>query len=126
VNQATISIAVVTTTTIIKATDMIAAITDLTIVIKTMDATIALDVTTRTQKAPSPTTRRMIPSAITPRKGATRPCTMTSPLSQALAIYPEKEVDLIQDLLCALNLGLALAQAARATTIIMSTKMTIG
>jgi hypothetical protein len=42
------------------------------------------------------------------------------------AIRPEKEVDLVQDLLCALNLGLALAQAARATTIIMSTKMTIG
>jgi hypothetical protein len=34
-----------------------------------------------------------------------------------------KEVDLVQDLLCALNLGLALAQAAGATTTIMSTKM---
>jgi hypothetical protein len=51
---------------------------------------------------------------------------MTSPLSQALAICPEKEVDLVQDLLCALDLGCALAQAARATTIIMSTKMTVG
>jgi hypothetical protein len=48
---------------------------------------------------------------------------MTSPLSQAPAIHPEKEVDLVQDLLCALNLGLALAQAARATTTIMLTKM---
>jgi hypothetical protein len=35
-------------------------ITNLTIVIETIDATIALDVTTRTQKAPSPTARRMI------------------------------------------------------------------
>jgi hypothetical protein len=96
------------------------------IVIKTMGVVIALKVTTRTQKAPSPTTRRMIASAITPRKGATRPCIMTNPPSQVPAIHPEKEVNLVQDLLCALDLGLALAQAARATTIIMSTKMTIG
>ncbi len=51
---------------------------------------------------------------------------MTSTLSQALAFRPKKEVDLVQDLLCALNLGVTLAQAARATTIVMSTKMTIG
>jgi hypothetical protein len=51
---------------------------------------------------------------------------MTSSLSRPPAICPEKEVDLVQDLLCALNLGCALAQAARATTIIMSTKTTIG
>jgi hypothetical protein len=38
----------------------------------------------------------------------------------------KKEVNLVQDLLCALDLGLALAQAARATTIIMLAKMTIG
>jgi hypothetical protein len=101
-------------------------ITDLTIVIERIDATIVLDVTTRTQKAPSPTTRRMIASMITPRKRATRPCIMTSTLSQALAFRPKKEVDLVQDLLCALNLGVTLAQAARATTIVMSTKMTIG
>jgi hypothetical protein len=48
VNQATVNIAVVTTTTIIKATDAIAMIADLTIVIKTIDATIDLNVTTRT------------------------------------------------------------------------------
>jgi hypothetical protein len=48
---------------------------------------------------------------------------MTSPLSQALAIPPEKEVNLAQDLLCALNLGLALTQAVGATTTIMLTKM---
>ncbi len=48
---------------------------------------------------------------------------MTSPLSQALAICPEEGVDLIQDLLCALDLGLPLAQAAGAMTTIMSTKM---
>jgi hypothetical protein len=49
---------------------------------------------------------------------------MTSPPSRVPAIHPEKEVNLIQDLLCALNLGLALAQAAKATTIIMLTKTT--
>ncbi len=38
---------------------------------------------------------------------------MTSPLCQAPAAHPEKEVDL--DLLCALDLVLALAQAAEAT-----------
>jgi hypothetical protein len=37
-----------------------------------------------------------------------------------------KEVGLVQYLLCALDLGLALAQAAGATTTIMSTKMTAG
>jgi hypothetical protein len=47
-NQATISIAVLTTATIIKATDTIATITNLTTIIKTIGATIALDVTTRT------------------------------------------------------------------------------
>ncbi len=46
---------------------------------------------------------------------------MTSPLCQALAILPEKEVNLVQDLLCAL--GLALTQAAGATTTIILTKM---
>jgi hypothetical protein len=68
----------------------------------------------------------MIASAITPRKRATRPCIMTSPLSQVPAIHPEKEFNLVQDLLRALDLGLALAQVARATTIIMSTKMIVG
>jgi hypothetical protein len=47
-NQATISTAVVTTATIIEATNKIAMITNLTIVIKPIDATIALDVMTRT------------------------------------------------------------------------------
>ncbi len=46
---------------------------------------------------------------------------MTSPLRQALAIRPEKGVDL--DLLCALALVLALTQAAGATKIIMSNNM---
>jgi hypothetical protein len=97
-----------------------------TIVIETIGITIALEVTRRTQKAPSPKTRRMIASAITPRKGATRPCIMTSPPSQAPTIHPEKEVDLVQDLLRALNLVLPLTQAARAMPIITSTKMTVG
>jgi hypothetical protein len=126
VNQATASIAVVTTTIIIEATNAITMIANLTIIIKTINATIALDMMTRTQKAPGHTTRRMIASAITPRNRVTRPCIMTSPFSQVPAIHPEKKVDLVQDLLRTLNLGLALSQAARATTIIMSTKMIIG
>jgi hypothetical protein len=65
----------------------------------------------------------MIASAITPRKRATMPCIMTNPLIQAPTIRPKKEVNLVQDLLRALNLGLALAQAVRALTTIMSTKM---
>ncbi len=119
VNQTTISIAVVTTATIIEATKAIATITNLAIVIETTDAMITLDVTTRTRKAPSPTTRRMIASTITPRKRVMRPCIMTSPLRQALAIHPEKEVNLVQDLIHSLNLGLALAQVVRATTTII-------
>ncbi len=76
---------------------------------------------TRTRGTASPTTRRMIASAITSRKRVMRPCTMTSPLHWAPAICPEKGVDL--DLLCALALVLALAQAAGATKIIMSNNM---
>jgi hypothetical protein len=122
-DQATVSIAVVNIATTIKATDATAPITNPTIVIKTINATIALDVTTRTQRATSSTTRRMIASAITSRKRATRPCIMTSPLCQAPAICPEEGVDLVPDLLCVLVLGLALAQAAGARTTIMLTKM---
>jgi hypothetical protein len=48
---------------------------------------------------------------------------MTSPLCQAPAICLEEGINRIQDLLWALVLGLALAQAAGATTTIMSTKM---
>jgi hypothetical protein len=66
----------------------------------------------------------MISSAITSRKRTTRPCIMTSPLHQAQAICPEKGVVLAQDLLCALILGLALAQATGVTTITMWLRMT--
>jgi hypothetical protein len=104
-------------------TNTIATITNLAIVIEMTDTTIALDVTTRTWKAPSPMTRRMIASTITPRKRVTRSCRMTSPLSQALAICPERGVDLVQDLLHALNPVLALSQAIGATNTITSTKM---
>jgi hypothetical protein len=67
----------------------------------------------------------MIAGTITSRKRATRPCIMTSPLCQALAICPEEGVDLVPDHLSTLvpALGLALAQAAGATTTIMLTKM---
>jgi hypothetical protein len=81
VNQATIIIAVGNIVTIIEATNATAMINNPTVVIETIGIAIALKVTTRTQKAPSPTTRRMIASAITPRKGATRPWIMTSPPS---------------------------------------------
>ncbi len=79
---------------------------------------IVVNATTRTQGTASHTTRRMIASAITSRKRVTRPCTMTSPLCRALAVCPEKGVNL--DLLPALALVLALAQAAGVTKIIMS------
>jgi hypothetical protein len=123
VHQATVSITVVTIWTIVKGANAIATITKLFIVIGTTNTTIALDMTTRTPHSPGPTTRKMIASAITLRKRAMRPCIMTSPLSQSLAIYPERGVDLVQDLLHALNLGLALAQAVRATNTITLTKM---
>jgi hypothetical protein len=48
---------------------------------------------------------------------------MTSPLCQAPAIFPEEGVDLVPDLLRALVLGLALAQAAGAMKTIMLNKM---
>jgi hypothetical protein len=108
--------------TTIEATNATATIANPTIVIKTIDATIALNATTRTQKAQSPTTRRMIASAITSKKRVTRPCIMTSPLCQAPAIHPKEGADLVPDLLCVLVLGLTLTQAAGATSTIMSTK----
>jgi hypothetical protein len=100
---------------------MIATIANLIIVIKTINAMIMVDATTRTRGTTSPTTRRMIASAITSRKRVTRPCTITSPLCQAPAICPEKGVDL--NLLCALALVLALAQAAGAMKTIMLNNM---
>ncbi len=48
---------------------------------------------------------------------------MTSPLCQAPAICPEEGVNLVPDLLSALALVLALAQAAGATKTIMSNNM---
>jgi hypothetical protein len=123
VNQATVIIAVTNTTSTIKATVAIAAIANLTIIIKTINAMIVVNATIRMQGATNPMTRRMIASKITSRKRATRPYIMTSPLSQAPAICPEKGVNLVQDLLCTLDLSLALAQAAGVTTTIMSTKM---
>ncbi len=49
---------------------------------------------------------------------------MTCPLCRVRAILLEEGVLLAQDLLCALVLGLALAQAAGATTITMWLRMT--
>jgi hypothetical protein len=126
-NQATGSIKVVNIQTTIKATNAIATIANPTVVIETINTTIALVATTRrTQRATSPMTRRMIASKITPRKRATRPCIMTSPLCQEWGISMVVGVVLVQDLLHDLVLGLALAQAAGATTIIMWPKMTAG
>jgi hypothetical protein len=125
VNQATSSIDATNIAITIKATNAVATIANLTIVIKMIDAMIALDVMTRTGRAPSATKRRMIASAITSRKRVTRPCIMTSPPHQAPAICLEEGANLVQDLLCTLVLilGLALAQAAGAMTTIMSTMM---
>jgi hypothetical protein len=97
-------------------------IADLTI-IETIDVMIVVEATIRMQGTTSPTTRRMITSAITSRKRATRPCTMNSPLCCAPAICPEEGVNLLPDLLHALALVLALAQAAGATKTIMSNNM---
>jgi hypothetical protein len=108
-NQATVRITVTNTTITIKVTDTIAMIADLTIVIETINIMIMVDAMTRTQRATSPTTRRMIASKITLRKRATRPCIMTSPLCPAPAICLEEGVNLIQDLVHALVLGIALA-----------------
>jgi hypothetical protein len=116
-NQATSSIFATSIATIIVATNTIATTADLTIVI--INTTIALVTTIRTQSAASPTKRRMIASAITSRKRATRPCTMTSPLCRARATCLEKGVALAQELLCALVLSLSLAQAAATMTTIM-------
>ncbi len=80
VNQATSSTVATNITTTIEATDMIVTIADVTIVIKTIDAMIVVNAMTRTQGTTNPTTRGMNASAITSRKRATRPCTMTSPL----------------------------------------------
>jgi hypothetical protein len=96
-------------------------IADQIIVIETIDAMIVVDGTTRTQGTESPATRRMITSAISSRKRVTRPCTMTSPLCQAPAVCLEKGVNL--DLPCALDLVLALAQAAEATKTFMLNNM---
>jgi hypothetical protein len=79
-NRATVSIVVASIATNIKATNATAMIANPTIVIETINAMIALNVTTRTQRLQSPTTRRMIASTITPRKRVMRPCIMTSPL----------------------------------------------
>ncbi len=50
-NQATIFIAVTSTTITIEATDVIAMIANLTIVIETIDTMIMVDATIRTQRA---------------------------------------------------------------------------
>jgi hypothetical protein len=119
-------IAVITNIAItIKVTDVIVTIADMTIIIKTINAMIVVDATTRTQRATSPTTRRIIASTITPRNKATKLCIMTSPLCQVPAICPEEGFDLVQDLLptLVLVLGLTLAHVAGAMTTIMLTKM---
>jgi hypothetical protein len=83
---------------------MIAMIANLIIVIKTINAMIVVEATIRMQGTTSPTTRRMIASAITSRKRVTRLCTMTSPLCRAPAICPEKGVYLVPDILHTLAL----------------------
>jgi hypothetical protein len=123
VNRATVNITVENIATTIEATNATATIADPTIVIKMINTMIALNATTRTRGATSPTTRKMIASTITSRKRVTRPCIMTSPLCQAPAICREEGINLISDLRHVLVLDPALAQAAGAMTTIMSTKM---
>jgi hypothetical protein len=59
-NQATVIITVTGITITIKATNAIATIANLTIIIETIDATIVVDVTIRSQGAPSPMTRKIM------------------------------------------------------------------
>jgi hypothetical protein len=65
----------------------------------------------------------MIASKITPRKKGNEAMHNDQSSKLSAGNFPEKEVNLVQDLLCTLNLGLALAQAVGATTTIMLTKM---
>jgi hypothetical protein len=65
VKQATSSIVATNIATIIKATNAIAMIANLTVVIETVNATIILVAKIRTLRAASPTKRRMIASMIT-------------------------------------------------------------
>jgi hypothetical protein len=122
INQATGSIVAIGAT-IIEASDTIAMPDNPTTVIETIDTIIILFAMARTIRATSSIRRRMVASAITSRKRVTSPCTMTSPLCQAWTLCPGKGVALVQDLLLALILGLALAQAAGATTTIMCLMM---
>ena len=110
VNQATSSTVATNIAITFKVTDGIAMITGLIIIIKTIDAMIVVNAMTRMQGTASPTTRRMIASAITSRKRVMRPCTMTSPLHQAQTLFPVKGVAPIQVLLLALAPVLALAK----------------
>jgi hypothetical protein len=80
VNQATSSTVTTNIATTIEATNAIAMIADLNIVIKVINDMIMADATARMQGTTSPKKRWMIASMITSRKRATRPCTMTSPL----------------------------------------------
>jgi hypothetical protein len=67
-NQATSSIVATNIAITIEATNVIATIANLNIVIKTIDAMIMVNATTKTQRATSPTTRRMIASMILQEK----------------------------------------------------------
>jgi hypothetical protein len=72
-NRATSSTVATDIEITIKATNVIATIAYLIIIIKTINAMIVVNVTTRTRGTTSPTTRRMIASTITSRNRATRP-----------------------------------------------------
>ncbi len=98
--------------TTIKATNAIMMTDDMTIVNEMIDTAITLIAKTRTTRTKSPMRIRMIASAITSRKIATRPCIMTSPLCQVQIPHQKKGVTPIQDLVLALVLVLALAGAA--------------
>jgi hypothetical protein len=104
---------------IINTTNAVGMTDNPTIIIEMINATINLVAMTRTIRATSPMRRRMIASAITPRKRVTRPCTMTSSLCQVRTPRSEKGFALTQNILLTLVPVLALAQAAGPTTTIM-------
>jgi hypothetical protein len=87
---------IATSLTIIEATNVIVTTDNPTIVIKKINPTIILVATAGTIRATSPMKRRRIASAITSRKRATRPCTMTSPLLERGHLVWKKELLLLK------------------------------
>ncbi len=110
------------TATTINATNTIAKNNNMTVAIKTINATITL-VAKRRATRKRPTRRKMSANVITSRR-MTRSCTTTNPLCRVWTFHPEKEVTPIQGLLLAHDPGLAQAAVTGAMQIIIFLIMT--